>query len=568
MRFIRRIIISVIIISCLLISTSINVLGCKDIIACGNSTAGDYNLLLKVRDPSRPGLQVLTIVPENYEYDFYHPWTGKKFVFRVENKYIGVASQNDVVPNIVKSGMVLTDKGLAYGDADSNSYWINPTRFAWDDFDWIRYSCERADDIDEAVVLLTEDVVDKYHATGVSENLFVVGPNRGYIIEADAFRYDIKELKNDVGVMSNYPKELWRSQIRKTLPISKTFEYTVKDSFSVGDVVRLNSLYGVKILDITDSYIFARQVPIFKINLHTFLFVGEKTKIKINERKNVGDFSLKVIDINDNSVKIELKNKFNAWEDKMLEYVNSKFGDITVRDMIGWSRLKSSDLEGLRGMCEGNYKDEAVAIYKIPSNDYDILSMGWFSPSFSCSSIYVPFHICDSEIFDPYENGKAAQLGQDLFKIYGYDKLSFFDKIEDVFLFENNAVEILVKTIVKNKSVASNILTVFDNNVQKQAYFTQRILLEIDNINDEDEKEKCLKLVKEMWDSNYSTSLLNIKNTVLTIMDINKNSKIIDDLNNISFSIINSKLEIANILGLKYNQVLSEIILLKPLINN
>lgn len=32
---------------------------CKDIIACGDATAGDYNLLLKVRDPSRPGLQVL-----------------------------------------------------------------------------------------------------------------------------------------------------------------------------------------------------------------------------------------------------------------------------------------------------------------------------------------------------------------------------------------------------------------------------------------------------------------------------------------------------------------------------
>ena len=90
-----------------------------------------------------------------------------------------------------------------------------------------------------------------------------------------------------------------------------------------------------------------------------------------------------------------------------------------------------------------------------------------------------------------------------------------------------------------------------------------RVFLEIDKINDQDEKEICFNLVKEMWDSNYSNSLLNIKNTVLIIRDINKNSKIIDDLNDISFSIINSKLEIENILGLKYNQALSEIILLK-----
>jgi len=549
----RIVVVALVIVFCLSFFISIPVFGCKDIIACGNSTAGDYNLLLKVRDPSRPGLQVLTIVPENYEYDFYHPWTGKNFVFRVENKYIGVASLNDVAPNIVKSGMVLTEKGLAYGDADSNSRWINPTRFAWDDFDWIRYSCERADNIDEAVVLLTEDVVDKYHATGVSENLFVVGPDSGYIIEADAFRYDIKELRNDVGVMSNYPKEFWSSQIQKRLPISRTFDFTVEDTFSVGDVVRLNSLYGVKILDITDSSIFARQVPIFKVNLHTFLFIGEKTEIEINERKNVGDFSLKVIGISDDSVEIELKNKFNAWEDKMLEFVNSIYGEITVRDMIGWSRLKSSDLEGLRGMCEGNYKDEAVAIYKIPNNDYDVLSMGWFSPSFSCSSIYVPFHICDNEIFDPYENGMAAQLGQDLFEIYGYDKLGFFDKIEDVFLFENEVVENLVKKIIKNKSMASDILTIFDKNVQKQAYLTERILLEIDNIIDLEEKEKCFNLIEEMWRSNYSNSLSNIKNTVLKIMNINNSYEIINDLNNISFSIINSNLEIANILGLESN---------------
>ena len=49
--------------------------GCKDIVACGDSTAGDYNLLLKVRDPSRPGVQVLCIVPEGYEYTYHHPWT-------------------------------------------------------------------------------------------------------------------------------------------------------------------------------------------------------------------------------------------------------------------------------------------------------------------------------------------------------------------------------------------------------------------------------------------------------------------------------------------------------------
>lgn len=32
---------------------------CKDIVITPAATAGDYSLFLKVRDPSRPGLQVL-----------------------------------------------------------------------------------------------------------------------------------------------------------------------------------------------------------------------------------------------------------------------------------------------------------------------------------------------------------------------------------------------------------------------------------------------------------------------------------------------------------------------------
>ena len=151
------------------------------------------------------------------------------------------------------------------------------------------------------------------------------------------------------------------------------------------------------------------------------------------------------------TVKIELSNKFKAWEDKMLEYINPKYGLINVKEMINWSRLKSYDLDGLRGMCEGIYENEAVAIYKIPKNNYDILSMGWFSPSFSCSSIFVPFHISDNDIFDPYENGEAALLCQNLFKIYGYDKLSFFCNIENVFLYENGIIENICMNQLKKK---------------------------------------------------------------------------------------------------------------------
>ena len=456
---------------------------------------------------------------------------------------------------------------MAFGDADTNSNWINPSRYAWDDFDWIRYSCEKADNIDQAVLLLTEDVVNKYHAPGVSENLFVIGPDSGYIIEADAFNYKIKEFVNDVGVMSNYPKELWKSQILKTLPISISYDFNTTDYFKVGDIIRLNSLYGIKIINITESSILARQIPIFKINFWTFLFIGEKIEIEIGERKNVGDFSLKVLDVEIDKVKVELTNKFKAWENKMLENINSKYGNITVKDMFNWSRLQSVDLDGLRGMCEGIYEDEAVAIYKIPKNYYKSLSMGWFSPSFACSSIFVPFHISDNDIFDPYENGEAAQLCQNLFKIYGYNNLSCFNNIENVFLYENEIIENIAVNIIEEE-ILSDFLTIFDINAQKQAYLTEKIWFDIDNLINQNEKELCINIIENNWGLSYSNSLINMKYTVLNLLELNNTFPIINNIVEIAFSVCKSRFDLADILGIISEEGAQEYFFAEEYINN
>ena len=267
-----------------------NAEACKDIVACGDATGGDYNLLLKVRDPSRPGLQVLTIVPEGYEYTYHHPWTGKPISFTNEHKYIGVASIDDIIPNIVKAGMSLSDSGIAYADADTGSRWVNPTKHAWDDFDWLRYAYEIANDEDQATILLTEDAVKKMHATGVSENLFVVGPNKGIVIEADAFRYKIKEIENGIVVMSNYPKELWKSQIRKKLPIARSFETVVEKYVRNRGVIRLKSLYGIRVVGIGEDSIKVKPVSIFHALKTGNL--GIVTKIGLGERKTIGYYSV------------------------------------------------------------------------------------------------------------------------------------------------------------------------------------------------------------------------------------------------------------------------------------
>jgi len=548
---------SVVFISFLLINIimPLGVEGCKDILACGDSTRGDYNLFLKVRDPSRQGLQVLCIVPEGYEYTYHYPWTGIEMISTNKHKYIGVASKDDIIPNIVKSGMTLTDVGLAFGDADTNSNWVNPTKNAWDDFDWIRYACEKAEGIDEAVSLLTEYAVDKLHATGVSENLFVVGPTSGYIIEADAFRYNVKKIVNGVGIISNYPKELWKSQIHKRLPIAPSFDFEKESYVDKGNTLRLNSLFGVKILEINENSILVRQVPFFKFIYNMLTIMGNKVEIKLGEREIAGDYSIELLNISGNKAKIRVCYKFKAWEDEMMKHINSKNGSISVKDMINWSRIKGNDLDGLRPLCEDIYENEAVAIYKIPCVNYEVLGGGWFSANLACSSIYVPFHICDNDIFDPYETGEAAALSQELFNIYGYNNLTSFINVEDVFLYENDILEEIAINKIKKGEDVSEIFTIFDTNVQIQAWLTEHIWIEINKILDKNDKEKIIDLISKIWMNNYTTSLDLMEHAIIDLINISGTSTIVQIIENITQSINRSKKNKDIALGLNSSEI-------------
>lgn len=523
-------IVSVLLFSFIIISIifPLKVSACKDIVACGDATAGEYNLFLKVRDPSRPDLQVLCIVPKGYEYTYYRPWTGLPFNIKTHHKSIGVASLNDVIPNIVKAGMVFTSAGIAYGDADTNSRWVNPTKHAWDDFDWLRYSFEKANTEDEAADILTIDAVKKMHATGVSENLFVVGPKKGFVIEADAFHYKIKEITNGVSVMSNYPNELWKTQILKKLPYASSFDIVKEEYVKKGRTLRLNSFYGIRVVDIGPDFIKACQVPFLKITSNGIIN-GPLVEIKIGERKTVGMYSVELKSIDGNKAKVTLCNKYKAWEDRMNNHIQNEYGSITVEDMINWSRLHEDDLDGLRPMCQDEMIYEAVMIYKIPQNYYDILSCGWFSANHACSSIYIPVHICDSDIFDPYENGDAAALSLELLERFGHDNLSsFFSKVEDVFFYENELREGFSKTIITNTSEVSNFLTDVDMAMQYQGFLTQQIWLETSNISDLEIKQEVIDIIDDIWCKNYTVSLICMENSISLLENVSGNVSEID----------------------------------------
>ena len=380
------------------------------------------------------------------------------------------------------------------------------------------------------------------HASGVSENLFVVGPKKAFLVEADAFHYVIKEV-DDLLVMSNYPKELWKTQRHKKLPIASSFDIEKEQYVRQGRVIRLNSLYGVKIVEIGEDYVVARQIPFIKFN-KVLRIVGNKVKIELGKRETVGDYSVKLLDIDEKKAKISVCYVFKAWEDKMLEYMQPKYGGIKVKDMMNWSRLTSEDLDGLRPMCEEIYPYVSVMIYKIPEEKYDVLSSGWFSANHACSSIYVPVHICDIDIYEPYKTGEAAELSLELLESYGnQDLIPYICNVENVFLHETEDMEEIAEELLQNNLDVSSFLTVVDMGMQKQAMLTQQIWSEAF----EQELEDA-NLIKNMWQINYSYSLEMMENVIYVLNNSPKSSVVFDKIIEIVLSICETRMDAAEFL--------------------
>lgn len=509
---------------------------CKDLIACGEATAGEYNLMLKVRDPSRPGLQVLTRIPQGYTYVHWHPWTGQPQVHTVEHDVIGVASKGDTPPEIVKAGMFFTKAGIAFGDADSKSNWVNPRIYAWDDFDWIRYAGQQANTVDEAVYLLTEDAVDRLHATGVSENLFVIGPKKAKVIEADAYHH-VTHTVEDLWVMTNYPKALWDTRIFYTKPIATSFDTVETKTIQAGQTIHLGSLQGVFCKTIEEESIILRASPLIIFQSNRFLWQPQKYVINEGESKQVGNFFVTVNSIENNQASLTISTIYYAWEQEILGIMKEKYGKITVEDMMNWSRLHNEDINAFRPLCEHRYPYEGSMIFKIPESNEDWLSTGWFAANHACTSIFVPVHICNTEFFPPYATGEAAQLSLNLLNSYPHDALSsIFHRTEQVFLYEQTQVEQHLLTSSCDHAIKEQFLSELDIYMQQQAYLTQQLWYQLQNI-PADKKIHIQSDLENMWAHSYQESLLKMYDTYITSLNHQVHSDFIDTLTSLFFSV-------------------------------
>lgn len=483
-------------------------MSCKDIVVRPPATAGDYSLLLKVRDPSRPGLQVLTSVPKGTSYTYHHPWTGTSWEFTINHSFFGVATVGDTFPNIIKAGMVCTDAGLAFGDADTGSRWRNPTQNAWDDFDWMRYAYQTADTEQDAIRLLTTEAVDQLHATRVSENLFVVGPQRSVIIEADAVRYFTRNI-TALLARSNYPVDLWRTQLLNTLPVAPSYD-TVKETWArAGTTVHLQSLCGVRVMAVGNTTVTVRAVPSWVYKPYG---LDSLVNLSLGQRATVGSYSVRLLDLQEERAKLSVCTEVYSWEQELLSHIQPRSGNITVDDMMEFSRFHAEDLDGHRPMCEDRFSYEAALVCKIPNQYPTLLSSGWFAANHACSSIYVPVHICDTDIYEPYQTGEAAALCLELLHQQGHGTLTpFCEAVENVFLFENEVNELLARIMIENGIDISPFLTAMDTGMQEQAYLTELLWLNASNATQH--------LIQTIWMDNYTTSFQQMTHAIIVLQN-------------------------------------------------
>lgn len=506
---------------------------CKDLVAIGDATAGDYSLLLKVRDPSRPGPQVLVKIPTGYTYTYHHPWTGLPLPFTVTHAFIGVCSQNDTPPNITKAGMALTDAGIAYGDADTGSRWTNPTPTAWDDFDWLRYAYQTATTTSDATHLLTTATTN-LHATSVSENLFLVGPHTATLIEADAIHTHTTPITTTLA-SSNYPTSLWPTQLLNTRPIATSYNTTTHTQARTGQTIRLGSLCGIQLTKITDTTITVRPIP--RLYFH-FANITTPTTLTINQTVLIGPYRLTLNTITNHTADLRLAYKYYDWETLLLTQMNTRYGHLTLEDFMNLSRLHTTDLQGLRPLCEDTYPDEAAMIFQIPTHNASLLSSAWFAANHACSSIYIPTHVSDTTIDTNYTTPAAANLSHHLLQLYGHGTLTQpFHQTEQAFIAQNKLAEFIASLLPIDN--ATRLLTLSDTASQHQAILTEKLWETLATLTTTPDYPVLQTHLAHLWGTTLGETLDNI-NTTITYTT----PELTSTLGQLSLSIVNTTLQI------------------------
>jgi hypothetical protein len=85
--------------------------------------------------------------------------------------------------------------------------------------------------------------------------------------------------------------------------------------------------------------------------------------------------------------------------------------------------------------------------------------------------------------------------------------------------------------------------------MQKQAYLTQQIWMETSTISNTEDKQTILDLIGGIWKSNYSISIITMKDSINNLENISNTGYILDKICEIALEICKSRIITVNITG-------------------
>ncbi|MHA1213122.1 MAG: hypothetical protein ACTSSH_11745, partial [Candidatus Heimdallarchaeota archaeon] len=131
---------------------------------------------------------------------------------------------------------------------------------------------------------------------------------------------------------------------------------------------------------------------------------------------------------------------------------------------------------------------------------------------------------------------------------------SHFNKTEEVFLYEN---EIAEEIATNNFDFVSDFLTIIDMGMQRQAYYTNEIWMEIGKTSSQEKRQELMDVIGEIWDKNYSRSIETIENTLYRLKNMSGTTNILDKTEDILLDICKTRINAAIVIG-KQNPLLVE----------
>ena len=138
-----------------------------------------------------------------------------------------------------------------------------------------------------------------------------------------------------------------------------------------------------------------------------------------------------------------------------------------------------------------------------------------------------------------------------------YSLIDSFSKVEDVFFYETDSVEEISRDLLASNIDVSNFLTIIDVSMQRQAYLTEEIWMDISAISNQNKKQGVTILIDSLWDTNYESSLKNMKNALLIFEKDPETFKIKENVVDIVLDICRSRIDAAKLIG-KQTRIVEE----------